>query len=105
MLDVTQVPTQLPAASSQQHSRWLETTQPGQRSRITTEAEPAFLNSPQRKALEALGESFLASQAFTPSPEIGAVAALEFGPNGKVTAVAEPNRRGGGSAMVVHETP
>ncbi|MQY40242.1 Glutathione hydrolase proenzyme [Streptomyces sp. RB17] len=77
-----------------------------QRNRTTTEAEPAFLNSPQRKALEVLGESFvLAPQAFTPSPEIGAVAALEFGPNGKVTAVAEPNRRGGGSAMVVHETP
>lgn len=76
-----------------------------QRNRTTTEAEPAFLDSPERPALEALGEHFvLAPPAFTPSPEIGAVAALEFGPHGKVTAVAEPKRRGGGSAMVVHTT-
>ncbi|WP_128434592.1 gamma-glutamyltransferase [Streptomyces cyaneus] len=77
-----------------------------QRNRTTTDAEPAFLDSPERTALEALGQRFvLAPQTFTPSPEIGAVAALEFGPGGKVTAVAEPKRRGGGSAMVVHETP
>ncbi|OLZ74367.1 gamma-glutamyltransferase [Streptomyces sp. IMTB 2501] len=76
-----------------------------QRNRATTEAEPAFLDSPERPALEALGEHFvLAPPAFTPSPEIGAVAALEFGPHGQVTAVAEPKRRGGGSAMVVDET-
>ncbi|MCW7945763.1 gamma-glutamyltransferase [Streptomyces hygroscopicus] len=76
-----------------------------QRNRTTTEAEPAFLDSPERPALEALGEHFvLAPATFTPSPEIGAVAALEFGPDGKVTAVAEPKRRGGGSAMVVHKT-
>ncbi|WBO62693.1 gamma-glutamyltransferase [Streptomyces camelliae] len=76
-----------------------------QRNRTTTEAEPAFLDSPERPALEALGEHFvLAPPAFTPSPEIGAVAALEFGPRGTVTAVAEPVRRGGGSAMVVHQT-
>ncbi|MBX7551890.1 gamma-glutamyltransferase [Streptomyces sp. tea 10] len=76
-----------------------------QRNRTTTEAEPAFLDSPERSALEALGEQFvLAPPAFTPSPEIGAVAALEFGARGKVTAVAEPKRRGGGAAMVVHPT-
>ncbi|MFI7010038.1 gamma-glutamyltransferase [Streptomyces sp. NPDC050145] len=75
-----------------------------QRNRATTEAEPAFLDSPQAPALEALGHHFvLAPEAFTPSPEIGAVAALEFGPHGSVTAVAEPERRGGGSAMVVRE--
>ncbi|MER6618509.1 gamma-glutamyltransferase [Streptomyces xantholiticus] len=77
-----------------------------QRNRTTTDAEPAFLSSPERSALEALGHRFVqAPQTFTPSPEIGAVAALEFGPHGKVTAAAEPKRRGGGSAMVVHETP
>ncbi|MFC9528963.1 gamma-glutamyltransferase [Streptomyces sp. NPDC056975] len=77
-----------------------------QRNRTTTDAEPAFLDSPERPALEALGHHFvLAPQAFTPSPEIGAAAALEFGRDGKVTAVAEPKRRGGGSAMVVNETP
>ncbi|MFJ5646266.1 gamma-glutamyltransferase [Streptomyces sp. NPDC093223] len=77
-----------------------------QRNSTTTEAEPAFLDSPERSALEGLGEHFvLAPPAFTPAPEIGAVAALEFGSAGRVTAVAEPLRRGGGSAMVVHETP
>ncbi|MFI1400744.1 gamma-glutamyltransferase [Streptomyces sp. NPDC020681] len=75
-----------------------------QRNRSATEAEPAFLNSPERAALERLGQQFvLAPQTFTPSPEIGAVAALEFQCDGTVTAVAEPERRGGGSAMVVHE--
>ncbi|QTZ90378.1 gamma-glutamyltransferase [Streptomyces auratus] len=74
-----------------------------QRNATQTEAEPAFLDSPERKKLEALGHRFvLAPKAFTPSPEIGAVAALEFLPGGKITAVAEPKRRGGGSAMVLH---
>ncbi|TXC98484.1 gamma-glutamyltransferase [Streptomyces sp. ISID311] len=76
-----------------------------QRNAAQTEAEPAFLDSPERKKLEALGHRFvLAPKAFTPSPEIGAVAALEFLPHGKITAVAEPKRRGGGSAMVLHES-
>ncbi|MFC7862633.1 gamma-glutamyltransferase [Streptomyces murinus] len=76
-----------------------------QRNGAATEAEPAFLDSPDRPALEALGQRFvLAPPAFTPSPEIGAVAALEFGSHGRVTAVAEPKRRDGGSAMVVHPT-
>ncbi|MGD3106132.1 gamma-glutamyltransferase [Streptomyces sp. YGL11-2] len=75
-----------------------------QRNRTTTEAEPAFLKSPDRAALEALGQKFvLAPPAFTPSPEIGAVAALEFRPQGTIQAVAEPVRRDGGSAMVVHK--
>ncbi|MET8976348.1 gamma-glutamyltransferase [Streptomyces sp. NPDC004539] len=74
-----------------------------QRNRATTDAEPAFLDSPERAALERIGHRFvLAPSTFTPSPEIGAVAALEFLPGGKVQAVAEPKRRGGGSAMVVH---
>ncbi|MDI3403425.1 gamma-glutamyltransferase [Streptomyces cavernicola] len=76
-----------------------------QRNRATTEAEPAFLSSPERAELDALGHKFVpAPETFTPSPEIGAVAALEFGPDGTVTAVAEPKRRGGGSAMVVDES-
>ncbi|MEX2970026.1 gamma-glutamyltransferase [Streptomyces sp. C184] len=76
-----------------------------QRNATQTEAEPAFLDSPERKNLEALGHRFvLAPKTFTPSPEIGAVAALEFLPGGKITAVAEPKRRGGGSAMVLHES-
>ncbi|POX56325.1 gamma-glutamyltransferase [Streptomyces sp. Ru71] len=75
-----------------------------QRNRTATEAEPAFLDSPERTALERLGHRFVpAPTTFTPSPEIGAVAALEFRPDGKIEAVAEPKRRGGGSAMVLHE--
>jgi gamma-glutamyltranspeptidase/glutathione hydrolase len=38
---------------------------------------------------------------FTTSAEIGAVAAIEVGPGGRLTAVAEPVRRGGGTALVV----
>ncbi|WP_406204146.1 gamma-glutamyltransferase [Streptomyces decoyicus] len=76
-----------------------------QRNQTATEAEPAFLSSPERKTLEGMGHRFvLAPKAFTPSPEIGAVAALEFLTHGKVTAVAEPRRRGGGSAMVLNES-
>ncbi|MFG2141037.1 gamma-glutamyltransferase [Streptomyces sp. NPDC048650] len=77
-----------------------------QRNQAVTEAEPAFLRSPERKKLDGLGHRFvLAPKAFTPSPEIGAVAALEFLPHGKISAVAEPERRGGGSAMVLKEAP
>ncbi|HEY5845721.1 MAG TPA: gamma-glutamyltransferase [Microlunatus sp.] len=39
--------------------------------------------------------------ALTSAAQIGAVAALEFFPNGRVQAVAEPVRRGGGDAGVV----
>ncbi|MGW0698589.1 gamma-glutamyltransferase [Streptomyces sp. NPDC002867] len=75
-----------------------------QRNRAATDAEPAFLDSPERTALERLGHRFvMAPSTFTPSPEIGAVAALEFLPDGRLQAVAEPARRGGGSAMVLHE--
>ncbi|UQA97668.1 gamma-glutamyltransferase [Streptomyces halobius] len=74
-----------------------------QRNRADTDAEPAFLQSPERTALERLGQHFVeAPKAFTPSPEIGAAAALEFLADGRTQAVAEPKRRGGGSAMVVH---
>nr|WP_307717958.1 gamma-glutamyltransferase [Streptomyces sp. V4I23] len=75
-----------------------------QRNRTATDAEPAFLDSPERTALERLGHRFvMAPSTFTPSPEIGAVAALEFLPDGRLQAVAEPTRRGGGSAMVLHQ--
>ncbi len=76
-----------------------------QRNAATSEAEPAFMDSPERPALERLGQRFvLAPSTFTPTPEIGAVAALEFLPGGPIEAAAEPNRRGGGSAMVVTPT-
>ena len=37
----------------------------------------------------------------TTAAEIGAATAIEFGPRGYLTAVSEPTRRGGGSALVV----
>lgn len=73
-----------------------------QRNTEETIAEPAFLDSPERVALQRLGHRFvLAPQTFTPAPEIGAGAALEFLSDGRLQAVAEPRRRGGGAAMVV----
>ncbi|HET9507545.1 MAG TPA: gamma-glutamyltransferase, partial [Gaiellaceae bacterium] len=63
------------------------------RNGATTGAEPAFLATPERTALEARGHRF------TNAGEIGAAAAIEFLPGGGVLAAAEPVRRGGGSAM------
>ncbi|MDX8151856.1 gamma-glutamyltransferase family protein [Patulibacter brassicae] len=72
-----------------------------QRNAASTEAEPAFLATPERAALEALGHRFVtASTTFTPDPEIGAVAALERR-GSRWQAVAEPTRRGGGSAGAI----
>ena len=53
-------------------------------------------------ALTALGHSFTPVGApGTSAAEIGAATAIEFGPRGQLTAVAEPTRRGGGAAGVV----
>ena len=63
-----------------------------------SQAEPAFLSGPDAAALTAIGHQF------TPAPdpgEIGAATGIEFMRGGKLQAVAEPVRRGGGSAMVV----
>ena len=62
-----------------------------QRNTAAVQAEPGF----DRTALQALGH------AFTDNPEIGAATAIEFLPGGALLAVAEPARRGGGSAAVV----
>jgi gamma-glutamyltranspeptidase/glutathione hydrolase len=64
-----------------------------QRNALNTGAEPAFLATPERAALELRG------QRFTNAGEIGAAAGIEFLPAGGVLAAAEPVRRGGGSAM------
>jgi gamma-glutamyltranspeptidase/glutathione hydrolase len=64
-------------------------------------AEPAFITE-YGSALRGYGYTLRPSGgAFTPAAEIGAVVALEFGPGRRVTAVAEPVRRGGGDAGVV----
>ncbi|MFF4616339.1 gamma-glutamyltransferase [Nonomuraea jabiensis] len=65
-----------------------------QRNTAQTQAEQAFLDK-YRAELEAKGHSFALN------PEIGAATALEFVGRGRIQAVAEPARRGGGSALVV----
>jgi gamma-glutamyltranspeptidase/glutathione hydrolase len=67
-----------------------------QRNTATVQAEPAFLASPEAAELDLeLGHDFAST------PEIGAATGVEFLPNGRVVAAAEPVRRGGGSAAVV----
>jgi gamma-glutamyltranspeptidase/glutathione hydrolase len=73
-----------------------------------TQAEPAFIAAPTTPALEQLGQSFaivdtsLLDPTIKISPAIGAATGLEFLRNGQVLAAAEPVRRGGGSAGVIH---
>ena len=64
-----------------------------QRNAVNTGAEPAFLSTPERVALEARGHHFVNAG------EIGAATGIEFLAGGGVLAAAEPVRRGGGSAM------
>lgn len=72
-----------------------------QRNGANTTAEPAFISA-YGPALTALGHTLVpAGDAFTSAAEIGAATAIEFGPGGLMTAVAEPTRRGGGAARVV----
>ena len=66
-----------------------------QRNTTTTQAEPAFLASPEATELIARGHRFVSN------PEIGAATGIEFLDGGRLLAAAEPVRRGGGSAMVV----
>jgi gamma-glutamyltranspeptidase/glutathione hydrolase len=70
-----------------------------QRNTTAVQAEPAFLSSPEAAALTALGH------LFTSNPEIGAATGVEFLADGRVLAAAEPTRRGGGAAAVVHPSP
>ena len=69
-----------------------------QRNTVTVSAEPAFIAS-EGAALQALGHGF------TSTPEIGAATGIAFLPSGFFQAVAEPVRRGGGSAMVAEPAP
>ncbi len=67
----------------------------------TVTSEPAFIEA-YGPTLESLGHDLVpAGDAFTSAAEIGAATAIEFNPDGSLTAAAEPDRRGGGSAMVV----
>ncbi|OKJ15866.1 gamma-glutamyltransferase [Kitasatospora sp. CB01950] len=67
-----------------------------QRNTAATQAEPAFLASPEAAQLQAMGH------VFSSTPEIGAATGIERLPDGRWLAAAEPVRRGGGSAAVVH---
>ncbi|HEX7255882.1 MAG TPA: gamma-glutamyltransferase [Gaiellaceae bacterium] len=64
-----------------------------QRNAVSTGAEPSFLATPERIALEGRGHRFVNAG------EIGAATGIEFLAGGGVLAAAEPVRRGGGSAM------
>ncbi|MGY2079573.1 gamma-glutamyltransferase [Modestobacter sp. SYSU DS0657] len=69
-----------------------------QRNTESVVAEPAFLAA-HGEQLAALGHTF------TETPEIGAATGIEFLPGGLLLAAAESERRGGGSAGVVHDVP
>jgi gamma-glutamyltranspeptidase/glutathione hydrolase len=76
-----------------------------QRNSDPGDAEPAFLTSPEGIALRQppFLERFQQAPATAPLPsEIGAAAGIAFGRHGLLQAAAEPVRRGGGSALVVH---
>lgn len=76
-----------------------------QRNGPTTSAEQVILNSPLTAALGARGHMFgLVPVELPPpvaDPEIGAATGIEFLPDGRVLAAAEPARRRGGAAAVV----
>src|SRR6478735_4174010 len=74
-----------------------------QRNTAKVTAEPAFIDA-YGGVLAPFGHRFTPSgDAFTSAAEIGAATAIEFGPGGRLTAAAEPVRRGGGSAMVLKQ--
>jgi gamma-glutamyltranspeptidase/glutathione hydrolase len=68
-----------------------------ERNTSSSTAEPAFISSPEGRALARRYK-----HSFTETGEIGAVTGLEFLERDRVLAAAEPVRRGGGSAAVVH---
>jgi gamma-glutamyltranspeptidase / glutathione hydrolase len=72
-----------------------------QRNGTTTSAEPAFIATPEAAELAAgYGHEFVPA---TPNPpaEIGAATGIEFIGRGRMRAAAEPERRGGGSAIAI----
>ncbi len=72
-----------------------------QRNTPDTTAEPEFIER-HAERLAPFGQTFVPSgDSFTSAAEIGAAAAIEVDRRGRMLAVAEPERRGGGSALVV----
>ncbi|MEZ0578109.1 gamma-glutamyltransferase [Nocardioides sp. MH1] len=75
-----------------------------QRNTSTVTAEQAFIDQWGTK-LGRYGHQFtVAGPPGSSSAEIGAVEAIEIGPHGRLTAAAEPTRRGGGAAYVLRPT-
>ncbi len=73
-----------------------------QRNTTSVSAEQAFIDR-WGERLSAFGHTFaVPGEPGTSAAEIGAVTAIEFGKRGRMLAVAEPTRRGGGSALVVN---
>jgi gamma-glutamyltranspeptidase/glutathione hydrolase len=72
-----------------------------QRNSVKVTAEPEFIAA-YGSQLTPYGHEFTPSgDAFTSAAEIGAATAIEFRPDGRMIAAAEPVRRGGGSAIVL----
>ncbi|GAB2874229.1 gamma-glutamyltransferase [Nocardioides pacificus] len=72
-----------------------------QRNTAKVTAEPEFIEAYGDLLAPYGHELSPAGDAFTSQAQIGAATGIGFGPRGLLTAVAEPTRRGGGSAMVV----
>jgi gamma-glutamyltranspeptidase/glutathione hydrolase len=74
-----------------------------QRNTASTQAEPAFIASPEGQELASRFRHVFAPPPLGPptNGEIGAATGIELGPRGRLLAAAEPVRRGGGSARVV----
>lgn len=76
-----------------------------QRNTEKVTAEPEFIAA-YGSQLTPYGHLFTPSgDAFTSAAQIGAATAIEFLPDGRTVAAAEPVRRGGGSAMVLEPSP
>jgi len=76
-----------------------------QRNTANVTAEQEFISA-YEALLTPFGHTLVASGVPPSSTaEIGAATAIEFGPGGLMTAVSEPRRRGGGSALVVSPAP
>ncbi len=74
-----------------------------QRNSATTQAEPAFIASPEGQLLQSdFGHVFVTPSLDPPTNgEIGAATGIDWLPDGRLQAAAEPVRRGGGGAGVV----
>jgi len=70
-----------------------------ERNGASTQAEPAFLQTPEAADLRSRGHTL------SETPEIGAATGIEFLGGGRLLAAAEPVRRGGGSAAVLNPEP